>query len=142
MVRNSGKRQGDDNRRDQLRYAKVLDVGMKSGLGLLTVAFLVYVAGMLPPHLAFEELPRLWALPVGEFLRQSGAKPGWGWLALLGRGDMLALGGVALLAGISLACVASLLPGYARRRDWPYLAIATCLVGVLALAASGLVVAH
>jgi hypothetical protein len=143
MVGMSGERgAADDSGRDQLRYARALDIGMKAGLGLLTAGFLAYVAGVLPPHLAFDDLNRLWVLPVGEFLRQSGTEPGWGWLALLGRGDMLALGGVALLAGISLACLALLLPAYARRRDWSYLAITACLVGVLALAASGVIVPH
>lgn len=139
----SGERDaGGNNERDQLRYARVLNVGMKAGLALLTGGFVAYVAGMLPSHLAFDDLPRLWALPVGEFLRQSGTEPGWGWLALLDRGDMLAFGGVALLAGISPVCLALLLPAYARRRDWPYLAITTCLIGVLALAALGVMVPH
>ena len=129
-------------RRDQLRYAMALDIGVKAGLAVLIGSFLAYVTGMVPPHLAFDDLPRLWALPVDEFLRQSGTEPGWGWLGLVGRSDMLALSGVALLAGISLACLALILPAYARRRDWPYLAITACLIGVLALAASGLIVPH
>jgi len=109
---------------------------------VLIVSFLAYVTGMLSPYLALDDLPRLWVLPAGEFLRQSGTEPGWGWLALLARGDMLAMGGVALLAGISIACLALMLPAYARRRDWSYLAITACLVGVLALAASGVIVPH
>jgi hypothetical protein len=136
-----GRARGDSGQ-DQLRYAVALDVGMKAGLAVLIASFLAYVTGMVPPHLAFDDLPRLWALPAGEFLRQSGTEPGWGWLALLARGDMLALSGVALLAGISIACLALMLPAYARRRDWPYLAITACLVGVLALAASGVIVPH
>jgi hypothetical protein len=135
-------RDTEDTRRDQLRYALILDIGMKAGLAVLIVSFFAYVTGMLPPHLALDDLPRLWALPAGEFLRQSGTEPGWGWLALLARGDMLAMGGVALLAGISIACLALTLPAYARRRDWSYLAITACLVGVLALAASGVIVPH
>jgi hypothetical protein len=131
-----------DSGRDQLRYALILDMGVKAGLAVLTASFLVYVTGMVPPHLAFDDLPRLWALPVDEFLRESGTEPGWGWLARLAQGDMLALSGVALLAGISILCLALMLPAYARRRDWPYLAITSCLIGVLALAASGAIVPH
>lgn len=125
-----------------MRYARALDLGVRAGLAVLIASFFAYVTGMVPPHLAFDDLPRLWALPAGELLRQTGTEPGWGWLALLGKGDMLALSGVVLLAGISIACLALLLPAYARRRDWPYLAITTCLVGVLALAASGVIVPH
>ena len=135
-------RASGDSGRDQLRYARALDLGVKAGLAVLIASFFGYVTGMVPPHLAFANLPRLWALPASELLRQSGTEPGWGWLALLGKGDMLALSGVVLLAGISIACLALLLPAYARRRDWSYLAITACLVGVLALAASGVIVPH
>ena len=139
----SGERRAtEDAGRDQSRYALTLDVGVKAGLAVLIASFLAYVTGMIPPQLAFDDLPRLWTLPAGEYLRQSGTEPGWGWLALLGRGDMLALSGVALLAGISIACLALLLPAYARRRDWSYLAITACLVGVLVQAASGVIVPH
>lgn len=135
-------RAGDRVAPEQLAYARALDVGMKIGLAVLAASFLIYIAGMLPTHLPFEDLTRLWALPVGEFLEESGMEPGWGWLALLAKGDMLALGGVVLLTGVSLPCLALLLPGYARRRDWTYLAITACLIVVLVLAATGAVVPH
>jgi hypothetical protein len=127
---------------EQLRYARILDYGMKAGLVLLIVSFGVYVGGVLPAQLPFESLPRLWTLPVGEYLRESGMPAGWGWLALLDRGDGLALTGIALLAGISVPCLLLLLPVYAGRRDWPYFTITLLLAGVLVLAASGVFVSH
>jgi len=127
---------------EQLRYARILEYGMKAGLLLLIVTFVAYVANALPVQVPFEALPRLWALPVGDYLRESGMPPGWGWLALLDRGDVLALTGIALLAGISAPCLVLLLPVYAQRGDWPYFTITVLLAGVLVLAASGVLVSH
>lgn len=127
---------------EQLRYARILDYGMKAGLVLLIVSFGAYVGNALPVQIPFEALPRLWALPVADYLRESGMPAGWGWLPLLYKGDVLALTGIALLAGISVPCLLLLLPVYAGRRDWPYFTITLLLAGVLALAASGVFVSH
>ena len=123
---------------EQQRYARILDCGMKAGLAVLIGGFAVYVSGALPAQVPFEALPRLWALPVEDFLRESGMASGWGWLAMLARGDVLALVGIALLAGVSLPCLILLAPVYARQGDRAYLAITLLLVGVLLLAASGI----
>jgi len=122
---------------EQLRYARVLDYGMKAGLAVLIAGFAAYVSGIAPPLVPFEELPRLWALPVPDYLRETGMASGWSWLALLGKGDVLALVGIVLLAGVSAPCLLVLVPAYAARRDWAYLVITLLLIGVLVLAASG-----
>lgn len=127
---------------EQLRYARILDYGMRAGLTVLIAGFAVYVSGALPVQVPFEVLPRLWALPVGDFMRESGMAPGWGWLGMLARGDVLALLGIALLAGVSLPCLALLVPAYAQRGDRAYLAITLALIGVLLLAASGIFGSH
>ena len=128
---------------EQLRYARIVDYGMKAGLAVLIAGFIAYASGIAPPLVPLEELPRVWALPVPEYLRETGMAAGWGWLALLGNGDALALAGVALLAGVSAPCLLVLVLSYARRRDWAYFAITLLLVGVLVLAASGvLATAH
>ena len=127
---------------EQLRYARILGYGMQAGLFLLIATFAVYVSGALPVQVPFEDLPRLWALPVEGYLRESGLEPGWGWLKLTAKGDLLALTGIALLAGVSLPCLAVLLPAYARRGDRTYLAVTLALIAVLVLAASGVFIAH
>jgi len=127
---------------EQLRYARLLEYGTRAGLAALIASFVAYIAGWMPPLVPLEDLPRLWGLPVEDYLRASGMPPGWGWTGLLARGDMLALGCVAFLAGLSLPCLALLLPAYARREDRAHLAIAATLVAVLVLAASGLAGMH
>jgi hypothetical protein len=55
---------------------------------------------------------------------------------------VLTVGGIALLAGVSLPCLLVLAPAYAGRRDTGYLAITLMLAGLLVLAASGALVSH
>ena len=73
---------------EQLVYAGWLDAGTRFGLGLLVLSFAVYVSGVLPPQTGFDELPRLWILPVDRYLAATGLPSGWGWIALLGQGDV------------------------------------------------------
>jgi hypothetical protein len=126
---------------EQLRYARALSVGMKTGLAVLIASFIAYVAEALPVQVPYEDLPRLWSLPVGEYMNQIGLEPGWSWLAS-GKGDSLALTGIALLAGVSIPCLLLLAPAYLRQGDRPHLAITLSIVVVLVLAAAGVFVPH
>jgi hypothetical protein len=127
---------------EQLRYADLLDIAMKAGLAVLLVTFAAYVGGVLPPQVPFETLPQLWMLPAEEYLDASGMPMGWDWLAMLHRGDVLALTGIALLAGLSVPCLCVLVPTYAARGDWAYFWVTLALIGVLVLAASGVFGSH
>lgn len=127
---------------EQLHYASILGVGMKAGFAVLVASFAAGLTGALPMLVPLETLSRLWALPVGDYLRATGMQPGWGWLAMTGNSDVLGLAGIALLTGISIPCLLALVPVYAVRKDWKYLAITLLLSGVLTLAASGVLVSH
>lgn len=125
----------------QLRYARILDAGMRFGLLLLVLGFLIYVLDIVPARVAPESMPRLWVLSAADYLQATATPDGWGWTALLHKGDTLPLLGVVVLCGISLVCFIGLLPLFAAHRDWAYFAIALLEVGVLALAASGVLTA-
>jgi hypothetical protein len=127
---------------EQLLYARVLDYGMKAGLAMLIAGFAAYVGGLVSAQVPLEELSRLWVLPVEDYLRESGMTAGWRWLALPDRGEVLALLGIVFLSGVSVPCLIALLPAYAARREWTYLVITVLLIGVLVLAASGVLVGH
>ena len=127
---------------EQLLYARVLDYGMKAGLAMLIAGFAAYVGGAVSTQVPLEELSRFWALPVEDYLRESGMTAGWRWLALPDRGEVLALLGIVFLSGISVPCLMAVIPTYAARREWAYLVITILLIGILALAASGVLVAH
>ena len=123
--------------RAQLVYARWVDVGTKIGLGILVTGFLAYASGWLPPHVPLDRLPRLWGLPLAQFLDAARAPTGWAWLALAARGDYLNLFGVALLASIVAAGYLRILPLLARG-ERAFALIALLEILVLAVAASGL----
>ena len=123
---------------EQLRYARVLNVGMRFGLAVLVCGFIAYVTGLVPAHVPLAQMPELWTLSAPDYLRATGTPEGWGWLGMLGNGETLPLLGIAILSGISGLCFVVLLPLYAARRDWIYCVIAVLEIAVLTLAASGI----
>jgi len=121
----------------QLLYAVLLDWGARIGLLMLVLGFALYLLGVLVPLVPLEQMPGLWSQPSGSYLTQTGTPTGWGWLALVHKGDLLNLVGVALLAGCSLPPLLGVAGLYLRQRDWPMAAICMLIVAVIALAASG-----
>ncbi|CAD5373719.1 conserved membrane hypothetical protein [Rubrivivax sp. A210] len=122
---------------EQLRYARWLEAGARAGLVLLVASFAALATGLLPPQVALQRLPELWGLPVADYLRQTHATAGWGWLRDLAHGDSAGLAGIALLAGCSLAALLAVLPLYLRRGERLYAALCLAQVALIALAASG-----
>lgn len=133
---------GDDERLAvQYRYARWLAWSSRVGLAILLLGFTAYVVGW-TPHVPIEHLPSIWQRPSADYLQRTGLKPGWHWAALLHRSDMLVLAGIALLASCSLACLAAVIPEFARRGERAYVVICLLEIGVLATAASGVIGAH
>lgn len=127
---------------EQQRYATWLNWGARSGLAILIVSFLSYVFGLLPAKIPLDQLPHVWSLASGEYLKQTGAPTGWGWLGLLGQGDFASLLGIAWLAGCSLLCLIVVMPIYAARRDWVFVILCVAALLIQLLAASGILVGH
>ncbi|MBK7653884.1 MAG: hypothetical protein IPJ18_00840 [Betaproteobacteria bacterium] len=88
-----------------------------------------------------DQLPSLWGLPAKTYLERTGTPTGWGWVSLMGTGDMSNLIGVALLAACSVPPLLGLIPLYMRRKDYLYAALCSLIVLVLALVASGVLTA-
>ncbi|MFN3481162.1 MAG: hypothetical protein ACK415_12375 [Thermodesulfovibrionales bacterium] len=123
---------------EQLRYAKILDLGMKIGLLALIITFIIYLTGILPAYLPVNDLPRYWGLSVHQYLEETGIKQGWTWLGLLNKGDFLNFVGIAFLAGVTILCYLAVIPIFFRKNDKVYGIIAIIEVLVLLLAASGI----
>lgn len=123
---------------EQLAYAKVLDSGMKIGLLGITITFIVYMTGLLVPHVPVNDLPKYWTMPVKQYLSLANIHPGWTWLGMLGKGDFLNFLGIAFLAGVTITCLFPIIPIFLKKNDKVYAAIATLEILVLALAASGI----
>jgi len=123
---------------EQIAYAKLLDLGMKVGLLSLIITFIVYITGILAPHVPVNDLPKYWGMPVKEYLHATNIHPGWSWLGMLSKGDFLNFVGIAFLAGVTMICYIRIIPILFRKKDSVYGILAIIEVLVLALAASGL----
>ena len=121
---------------EQLRYARLLDWGTRLGLVVLLLSFAAYVLGLAESHVSVSRLPELWVHPVGRFLELTDSPTGWGWLALVHRGDVAGLLGIAILAGTSVLCLLALVPIYLARGERAFAAVCLAEVAVVVLAAS------
>lgn len=125
-------------REESSRYALLLDWSTRLGVLALLLGFAAYVFGILPLHVPLDQLPKLWRLPVNEYVQRTATPMGWGWLALAYRGDLSTLIGIALLVASSMVPLLGLMLLYARRKDTVYALICAAIFAVLLLAASGL----
>jgi putative copper export protein len=123
---------------EQIAYANVLNIGMWFGLALLIITFFVYLSGLLPSYVPIDDLPKYWTMRVHDFNVALNAPTGWGWAALVNKGDYLNFVGIAILSGLTILCYLVILPILARKKDRAYVVIAIVEVLVLSLAASGL----
>lgn len=122
---------------EALRYARLLEWGMRLGLALLLLSFVAYAGGWWSPHVPLAQLPALWSLPVGAYLQATASPQGWGWLALAGRSDYANLLGIAVLASCSIPPLLAVIPLFLRQRARAYAIICALEILVLLLAASG-----
>ena len=127
---------------DQISYARLLAWGSRAGLVVLIGSFIVYVAELVPPLVAHEELPQLWSGSAAEFLERSRIEAGWGWKDFIHHGDILNLLGIALLAFCSVPCLLAVMPIYWTSHQRALFAVCALEVAVLLLAASGMLVSH
>jgi hypothetical protein len=121
---------------EQLRYARLLEWGTRVGMAVLLLSFAAYVLGLAESHVPVAKLPELWIHPVGRFLELTQSPTGWGWLALLHRGDIAGLLGIAILSGASVLCLLALVPIYLARGERIFAAVCLAEVAVVVLAAS------
>ncbi|MCG3188259.1 MAG: hypothetical protein LKCHEGNO_00222 [Burkholderiaceae bacterium] len=122
---------------EQLRYASWLQWSARVGMAVLLLSFAAYVLGLAESHVPVSRLPELWVHPVGRFLELTESPVGWGWVALLHRGDIAGLLGIAILAGASVWCLLALVPIYLARGERAFAAVCVAEVAVVVLAASG-----
>jgi hypothetical protein len=135
---NSQNRDACKPSQEQIIYANLLVIGVWLGLLTLTVTYVIYLTGILTPHIDISVIPTLWGKGVTEYLEITHSPHGWGWTSLLNKGDFLNYLGFAFLALMTVFCFFVLLRGYIRQKNWIYAIIALLEILVLSLAASGL----
>ena len=126
------------NASEQLTYATVLHWSTIAGFIALIVTFVAYMLGWLPSYVPLDKLPHLWGLSTAEYLKATGTPTGWSWLFMMNKGDMASQLGIAILSGCSIACIAAIIPAYARAKNVTYIVICVLEIAVLVLSASGI----
>ncbi|MDQ7835028.1 MAG: DUF1634 domain-containing protein [Humidesulfovibrio sp.] len=124
---------------EQVTYANMLFYGCWGGLALMAVTYLLYVFGIITPHVPLEKVPLLWSQPVGTYLELGNVPTGWGWSVLIAKGDFLNFLGIVLLAGMTIVCYIPLIPAFLKRKELVFAALALAEIIVLLFAASGIV---
>jgi hypothetical protein len=123
---------------EQIIYANLLLMGMLAGIVVLIVTYVIYLTGILTPHVDMHVIAANWGKGVHEYRQITHSPNGWGWLALLGKGDFVNYIGFAFLGVMTIVCYLVLVRGYARKKDWIFAFISVLEILVLCLAASGL----
>lgn len=116
-------------------YARWLERGSKLAFAFALVTLLAYLAGIVPPLVPLEELPRLWTLSAAEMMREAHAPGGWSWLHYLRYGDYLNVLGISLFALLALVCTARVIPAFLRNGERGQALLALLQVLVLLAAA-------
>jgi hypothetical protein len=124
--------------KDQIIYANLLLIGMLSGIIILLITYTIYVTGLLPSHIDMSVISANWGKSIHEYLEITHSPHGWGWVALLGKGDFLNYVGFILLGTLTIFCYLVLVRGYFREKNWIYTGISILEIVVLSLAASGI----
>ena len=123
---------------EQITYANMLFIGAWTGIVLMLITYLIYVTGIISPHVDIAMIVQNWDKGVDEYIKITHSPHGWGWLRLLARGDFLNFIGLTLISVLTIFCYLFLVAGYQKRKDWVYFFICLFEIAVLTLAASGI----
>jgi hypothetical protein len=124
---------------EQIVYSNMLFYGCWGSLALMAVTYLLYVLGVLTPHVPLDTVTQLWSQPVKTYLTQGNVPTGWGWFKLIGQGDFINFAGIVLLAGMTILCYIPLVGAYFKKKEPIFAVIAILEIVVLLVAASGVV---
>ena len=108
----------------QLRYADTLFYGSLIGFVTMLITYALYVFGVLEPQIPLDEMPRLWTHSAAAYRAAGNIPQGWGWLALVNKGDICNFLGIAFLAALTIFCFLQLAWSLAQRKQWLMMCIA------------------
>jgi hypothetical protein len=113
-------------------------MGMLAGIVIMMVTYAIYLTGLLPSYVDMQTITANWGKGIHDYLEITHSPNGWGWVALLLKGDFLNYIGFALLGLMTIICYLVLVRGFLRKKDWIYAVISILEILVLSLAASGI----
>lgn len=124
---------------EQLSFAKTLHIASIFAIAFLVISFIVYIFNFLPTIVSLSDVAKFWHLRVDEYVAKTGVPTGWEWVKYLGHGDMIAYGGLVLLATICAIPFFIIIPIFIKKKDVPFIIIAVLQIIVFILAAGNFV---
>jgi len=123
---------------EQLRYARIMSIGVKIGFSLLVISFTLYMTGVLKPLVPVDQVSHYWSLSAAEYAKATGTPTGWGWVKDVVKGDIFNYVGIVVLAAVSIVSSLAVLPLFARQGERALLIISILLILVLLVSASNI----
>ena len=120
---------------DEEDYARWLLWGTRAGTALIVATLLVYITGVVAPHVELPALPALWQLPLKSFLERTAEPTGWRWLALWYQSDFMVVAAITALVLVTPLCYLNLTVSLAARRRLFFAGLAALQFAVFAGAA-------
>lgn len=117
------------------RYSNIMGMGIRVALVVMIIAYVVYLAGLMPRRISNQQLPQYWKLPARQYVEQADMPHGWQWVGQVRYGDVATIVPAVIMAVISMVCGFSILPLYVRRRDFIMAAIVLAQLAVMFWAA-------
>jgi hypothetical protein len=123
---------------EQIAYAQILDWGVWIGFIGLIVTGVLYLFGLVTPHIPHADIAKIWCLDLQDYVAQTGMphEP-WSWLALIGESDINVYLPVVLLGLLTIVCYLRIIPSFIKKQEWFYVSVAVAEVLVLSAAATG-----
>ncbi len=125
--------------KEQLEYARFLEIGMYIGLLALLITFVIYAFGLVAPYIPLKEISQFWRMPVSDYLHRANIPAGWGWTGMLGYSDFLNFIGIAILAAVTIFCYLAVIPTFLKNNEKVYAVLALVEAIILTVAASGII---
>ena len=122
----------------QEHYARWLELGSRLVFVFGCVALGLYLTGVLPALVPVHDLPHLWTLPAGEFLRATHAPAGFDWIGFLRYGDYLNVAAIAGFSLLSMVCTVRVVPAFLKNGERLHALLAALEALVLLAAALNL----
>jgi hypothetical protein len=124
---------------NQLLLARLYRAVALIGFSIIAIAFVLYLSGALKVSIGAIEVTSYWHLSAEEYAAETATPYGWEIISGLENGDTLSLASLVFMPVAVIVCLLIMAFAFARKRDWPYFVMVVLQVGVLVIAASGVV---
>ncbi|MFQ5559501.1 MAG: hypothetical protein ACE5FU_02805 [Nitrospinota bacterium] len=129
--------EGSNEKEEQKRYARVLDLSAKTGFLGVVLSYMIYLFRILPEKISSDEMQKIWSFGPEYYITVSGAGRESGWLGLVAYSDFLLFVPIIFLSSVTTWCYLSILPVFLKKREFLFAGICFAEILVFVFAAFG-----